>query len=184
MTTIFHLCLFALLFGLASVSLATDAAHLSQEDDIREAIFRYQFEHNASSQQKDAHDYFLSIGEHESDPSDEFMKRFAGHRPPVRKASACRITALGSVINKRTGKSGLLFRVGNITWLSEAAATAYGGYSEGNTSASANTYTVTKENGRWKVIKDEINAISRRAQGPAWLILFEKSPLKGKACLA
>ncbi len=151
---------FFLLFALASVSLANDASHSSQEDDIREAVFRYQFEHNASGQQKDAHDYFLSIGEHESDPSEDFMKRFAGHKPPVRKASASRLNTFGAVINRRTGQPGLLFSLGNITWVSEAEVTVYGGYSEANTSASANTYTATKEKGQWRVVKDEMNAIS------------------------
>jgi len=43
---------------------------------------------NASGQQKQAAAYFLSIGKPGSDPSDEFIKRFANHIPPVRKASA------------------------------------------------------------------------------------------------
>ncbi|HYN15530.1 MAG TPA: hypothetical protein VES66_07060, partial [Terriglobales bacterium] len=123
MTSIVHLFL---LFTLASVSLAADTAHLRQEEDIREAVFRYQFDHNASAQQKNANAYCLSVGEKDGDPSDRFMKRFAGHRPPVRKASAC--IASDRVVDKRTAKPGLLFRVSIITWISDTEAKVAGGY--------------------------------------------------------
>jgi hypothetical protein len=148
------------LFCLAFVSLAADTSRLSQEDDIREAVFRHQFEHNASGQQKSAHDYFLAIGEKNADPSDEFMKRFAHNKPPVRKASACRGDSSGWIVNKRTGKHGLLFRVASITWISDTEVKVWGGYDEANLSSSGNTYTVNKENGQWKVTNDHIDVIS------------------------
>lgn len=53
--------------------------------DICEAVFRYQFEHNASGAQQKAKAYFLKI--HNKDPSDEFLARFKGHTPPVKKGS-------------------------------------------------------------------------------------------------
>lgn len=37
-------------------------------DDIREAVFRYQFQHNASAQQQQANAYFISLEEGE-DPA-------------------------------------------------------------------------------------------------------------------
>ncbi len=50
----------------------------ANEDDIREAVFRYQFAHNASAQQQGAKVYFLSLAE-DKDPSDRFMLRFKDH---------------------------------------------------------------------------------------------------------
>ena len=52
-------------------------------DDIREAVFRYQFKHIGSGWVKV---YFLSFGRDKS-PSDKFMKRFKGHKPSVKKES-------------------------------------------------------------------------------------------------
>lgn len=53
--------------------------------DLFETFFRYKFENNASAQQQDAEAYFLEIeGE---DPSPEFLARFKGHSPPVKKGS-------------------------------------------------------------------------------------------------
>ena len=78
-----------LFLAFASVSVGAEPARQRQEDDIREAVFRWQFDHNVSGQQKTAKVYFLSVGEKYGDPSDEFIKRFANNKPPVRKRSEC-----------------------------------------------------------------------------------------------
>lgn len=145
----------------ASFSLAADADRLNQEDDIREAVFRYQFGHNASGHQKSAHAYCLAVGNKETDPSEQFMKRFAHHKPPVRRASACHVSLSGELIDNRTGRSSLLFSIANITWISDTEVTVGGGYYEGNVSSSGNTYTVMKQNGKWQVTNDKMNVISR-----------------------
>ncbi len=134
------------------------SARLPQEDDIREAVFRYQFEHNASGQQKQAAVYCLSIGEN-ADPSDEFMRRFAEYKTPVRKRSECDVGRLG-VVDKNTHKRGLVFRVDSMNWISGTEVEARGGYFEGGLSASGNTYTVRKRLGKWGVTEDKMNWIS------------------------
>jgi hypothetical protein len=143
----------SLLLAFVALSFSSDMAHRSQEDDIREALFRYQFEHNASAQQQTAHDYYLAVGEEGADPSDEFMRRFADHKPLVHKASACRIKpSTGEVVNKRNGKPGLRFRQGTITWVSAIEVTVWGGYDEANVSSSGNTY-YPKE-AEWPLVRD------------------------------
>lgn len=127
---------------------AEDASRESQEDDIREAVLLHQFEHNASGQQQKAHGYYIAIGDKHADPSDAFIRRFAHHKPPVRKASACRVSSTGEIVSKWTGRPGLLFVVGEITWISDSEVKVYGGYDEANLSSSRNTYTVKKQNGK------------------------------------
>jgi hypothetical protein len=157
-----HATPFLLLLTIASASLAVDTDHTSQEDDIREAVFRHQFDHNASGQKKSAHAYCLSVlmGNKDSDPSDQFIKRFAHHKPPIRKASACHWDSI-EVVENRTGRPALIFFISRITWISDTEVTVDGGYEEGNVSASANTYTVTKRNGKWEITHDQMNAISK-----------------------
>ena len=162
---------FLLLVALVGVSSSSDAARKSQEDDIRQAVFLYQFEHNASGGKNHAHDYFLSIVEDDRDAfghdlPDPFMARFAGHKPPVRKFSDCRVKNDGEVVRKHSGKPGLLFMTGSITWLSDTTVTVNGGYYEGNVSSSGNVYTVSKENGTWKVVKDQMTVISQLIATP------------------
>jgi hypothetical protein len=129
-----------LLFVTTSSILAADSDRVGQEDDIREAVFRHQFEHNASGQQKTAHAYCLSImaGEKDSHPPPQFIKRFAHHKPPVRKWSACHWTTQ-QVVENRMGRSALIFRVAEIKWISDSEVTVHGGYEEGNVSSSGNT---------------------------------------------
>jgi hypothetical protein len=129
------------------------ADRLSQEDDIREAVFRYQFDHNASGQQRNAQVYCLAVGDKQGDPSEQLIKRFGDHTPPVRKMSECSTSPVKGVVEKRTGKRGLVFRVTNIRWISELEVEVAGGYYEAGLSSSGNTYTVTKPHGRWEVPK-------------------------------
>lgn len=72
------------------------------EDDIREAVFRYQFNHNASGLKQNAKVYYLSFGEEGKEPSDAFLERFKGHTPPVKKASEFNGGQQGLVFNVTT----------------------------------------------------------------------------------
>lgn len=136
--------------------LRAEKAGQSQTDDIREAVFRYLFDHNGSGQQKNAHAYYLGVGEKADDPTDQFMKRFSDHRPPVRKRSSCSSGDDG-VRDKITGEQGLIFHVGSIKWISDTEVEVYGGHYEGTLGASGHTYMVKKENGKWKVTEDKLD---------------------------
>jgi hypothetical protein len=88
------------LLAFASFVFAADKGRSRQEDDGREAVFRYQFDHNASGQQRSAHAYCLALGDKDADPSEGFIKRFAHNKPRVRKASACHIASSSALIDK------------------------------------------------------------------------------------
>jgi hypothetical protein len=141
---------------------ANSSETATQEENIREAVFRYMFEHNASGQKKNAGVYCLSLGEydHEIDPSDDLMKRLEGNRPSVRKISECVVHPYESVADRRTGKQGLIFRVTSIHWNSLREVEVACGYYEGGDSASGNTYTVVQRNGKWEVKTDKMNWIA------------------------
>lgn len=134
-------------------------ARAKAEDDIREATFRYQFLHNASGLQQKADVYFLSLGGKDRDPSDEFMKRFADHKPPVKKVSQS-AGRMEGVRDKATGGRGLIFRVEAIKWVSDTEVTVSGGYYEGGLSSSGNSYHLKKQKDKWVVEKSEMHWIS------------------------
>jgi hypothetical protein len=141
-----------LVLALHAPSFATDPVRSSQEDDIREAVFRYLFDHNGSGQQHNAHAYCLAIvitGE-EIDPSAQLIKRFAHHKPPIRKASACHSTEI-QVVENRWEKPALIFSVSEIEWISDTEVAITGGYEEANNSSSFCGYTVSKQKGQWTV---------------------------------
>jgi len=114
--------------------------------DIAETTFRYQFENNVSGQQQKAPAYFLSL--FGKDPAPEFLKRFAGHKPPVRKGSEFEIF------------KGIKFSVTLIKRVTRDKVEVSGGYYEAGLSASGNTYVLEKKNGRWTVTKKILRWIS------------------------
>lgn len=119
------------------------------EEDIAEAVFRQQFEHNASGLQKSAEKYCLSLPGDRS-PSAEFLKRFEGTRPPVVAASECA---------RKTGTH-LFFRINNFNWRGDNEVWVRGGYYEGNLSSSLELFQVVREKGKWIVKGQRMEAIS------------------------
>ena len=121
---------------------------------------RHQFGNNASAFQENRKVYFLEVnGE---DPSDPFMKRFAGHAPIVKKVSEA-LTSAGEttgVVDKVTGQHGLIFNQGAIQWIEDDVVEVSGGYFEAGLSASGNIYSFTKENDKWSVTKNKVDWIS------------------------
>ena len=120
--------------------------------DLFEVFFRYKFEDNASAQQQDAEAYFLEIeGE---DPSPEFLARFKGHSPPVKKGSEFvmggRIVMDGEA---PTEGNGLLFRIDSYRWIGlfKNCVKISGGYSEGELSASWASYIWIRRKGKWEL---------------------------------
>jgi len=149
-----------LLLLFSSFSFAAEDIATSQELDIYEAVFRWQFVHNASAQQQRAQMYFIAVGEKDMDPSDELLQRFAGNIPPVRKLSDSHRVQGEGILDKKTGAKGLAFRATIMQWLFDNTVIVRGGYEEGDLSASVNTYTIMKEHGKWKVTNDTLELIS------------------------
>lgn len=116
-------------------------------EDVFEAVFRYQFEHNGSSIKQNAETYYLSVKDKEI--SDGFLKRFAGHSPPAKKGPAPETRERGE--NRKT----LMFRINSWKWISKTKIEVTGGYYHHGTSASGNRYTLAKQNGKWVVINVE-----------------------------
>jgi hypothetical protein len=132
----------------AGPALSPDAQAAAQPE-IYEAVFRYQFDHNASGIQKGAERYCLSvIGE--ASPDADFLRRFEGNKPPVAAADQC---------ERKAGRN-LFFRIQNLDWRSDDEVWVRGGYFEGNLSSSIESYRVIRKDGKWVVAGARMEAIS------------------------
>lgn len=151
-----------LLIWLSTAGLATTQGKVEEELNIREATYRYQFEHNGSMQQQRAGVFCLEIytGMDYTDPSDAFIKRFAGYRPPVKKGSDCDASASGGVFDREAGQRGLIFRTNAIKWFSETEVAVFGGYYEDGFSATMGKYHLRKIDGIWNVVEEEMISVS------------------------
>jgi hypothetical protein len=154
---------------LLCVSIVSYASLISsrsvQENNIKETVFSYLFEHNASAIKNNAPIYFLAFAQN-IDPDNNFMKRFSEHKPTVKKRSQGNIVVDGkypsAIIDKETGELGLIFQVNSIKWkwLSNSKVEVEGRYYEGCLSAASYTFVVIRKSNQWFVIKTIMNWIS------------------------
>jgi hypothetical protein len=141
--------------GCASSSTGTTSSpaaapsHAAAEPEIFEAVFRYQFDHNASGMQKQAERYCLYLPGEKS-PDAAFLQRFEGNQPPVVAAAQC---------EGRSGKN-LFFRINRLQWHRDNEVWVRGGYFEGNLSSSIESYRVLLKDGKWVVTGARMEAIS------------------------
>lgn len=121
--------------------------------DAFEAFFRYKFENNDSCAQQNAEAYFLEIAG--KDPSSDFLARFDGHAPPIKKGSefieASMFLMEGEDIIENNG---VLFRIDRCKWIGWGWITRNcveisGGYNEGPFSASWASYIWERKKGKW-----------------------------------
>lgn len=155
---VFVLFIFAVLLATTGCAADTTApsnnnsaspSRAAAEDDVAEAVFRYQFDHNASAIQQGAEKYCLSLPG-EKMPSAELLQRFEGNSPPVAAADQC---------GRQSGKN-LFFRVQKLDWRKDDEVWVRGGYWEGNLSSSIELYQVVRESGKWVVKGARMEAIS------------------------
>ena len=140
--------LFAATWGAAEDKVPAAPAG-ADDDDIREAVFRYQISKNETEV------YFLQIDG--ADPSTEFMKRFEGHDPPVKPKSAC--VAEGAAQDKETKKHGAILSVGKVTRAADGA-TVQGSVYWAPLAAVGGTYTLVRKDGKWVVTGFKMEWIS------------------------
>ena len=115
---------------------------------IREVVFRYQFDNNMSSGQRNVDHLFLAFTDGQ-DPPLEFLDRFVGQVPKVEPVSMSKVSS-----------APLIFRIESIQWIDGKTAKVDGGYYENRRSASGNTYLVERRDGGWVVTDDTLHWIS------------------------
>jgi hypothetical protein len=128
-----------------------------QEDDIYEAVFRWQLQQYESIRNKNIKVYFFSLGN--DDPSFSFLKRFADHDPPILRGSDANTFPV--VVDKITGEKGAMFFISSIQWISDAEVRVKGGVSIANLNGYGGDYKVVKEKGKWTVVGENNSWMSQ-----------------------
>jgi hypothetical protein len=121
---------------------------LTPEDEIREAVIRYEVGRLASAARKPDY-YFLEVDQTGGDPSAALLARFAGHVPPVEAISSA--TRTDRVRHKQNGGRGIVLTIRSIRHVDRDTAEVDAGHYESGLSLEGNTYQLKRRNGRWAV---------------------------------
>ena len=145
---------FPVLFLASSCKDNPVTAALSPDDQIREAVFVHEFQHNGSGVTNPAV-VFLGLGPWDSlgvlaDPSEALMQRFAGSNPPVKKFSQIQFKSSG-YYDIETDQRGILFFVFPIQWNSGASVQVPAGYMYSGLNGENDLFFLHLANGSWTI---------------------------------
>ncbi|HLJ56461.1 MAG TPA: hypothetical protein VKT77_15590 [Chthonomonadaceae bacterium] len=99
--------------------------------------------------------YYLEIGRGK-DPGPDLVKRFHGNKPAVKPVSRSRINLkaknpfLYAVEDRKTHLTGVIVRVGAVSWLAHRAK-VHGGLYSGYRSGTESLYTVVRTRSGWTI---------------------------------
>jgi hypothetical protein len=167
-----------LLWGAARTEGRLDAVtRAASEEDIREAVLRYQMEdwiRNGDKGEAEAKDQtekeiahhlnfkIFFIETNEKDPTDDFMKRFHDIPRILKKSSGAEIAKVMRmpVVDKETQERGIIFSADRVRWQGKNHVKVAGGYHCDGLCGAGFTFEVRFENGKWMVKKERMNWIS------------------------
>ena len=124
------------------------AANAQTEEDVREAVFRYQFK------SLDLRVAFFFISVDGKNPSAAFLDRFRDHDPVVRVASDAKFEKkpIQNYVEKHTEKQGIMFRQEAIRWVSDTQADVQGSVECGDLcNPATGVYHVARTGNQWTV---------------------------------
>jgi hypothetical protein len=145
------------LLAAACGSTATEQRQASDEWNVREVVFRYQFA-NADIEDRGAQAvYFMGLDEGEADPPGLLLDRFAVHSPPVMAAGRAERTLQG-VSRADNGDRGVLFFQGDIDRVNDRKVIVEGGFFQHQRSSATALYHVNLLDGKWVVTVREMKS--------------------------
>ena len=163
--------LVALSSALSARSIDNAATRPAQEEDIREAVIRYQIgqwsrkdprnlDPDYAKQKSAVHSNltvcFISINGR--DPSDEFLKRFRDAPMAVKKFSRAKEHFV--IFDRKTHEEGIILAISEIRWQSDSLAQVDGRFHTCSSCSWRQTYTVRLENGKWLMASSKLTGMS------------------------
>jgi len=125
-----------------------EAPRAEQEDNIREAVFRYQFKNFDLLVAY----HFISV--YGKNPQASMLQRFHGEQPPVLPLSDSEKIKkpMKLIQNRNDYKQGALFNQGQIKWISDTRADVDGGFECGDICDEASgVYHASRQENKWVI---------------------------------
>jgi hypothetical protein len=125
-------------------------------DDITETVFRYQFGGSKADM------YCIGV-DRDADPSNELLKRFAKHIPPVAKVSDCEISndrLDAQFRDTKTGKRIVFYTVHSVKQNTLGKIVAEASWGRAPLWGESHRYTLRYTRGKWIVTDDELISVA------------------------
>jgi hypothetical protein len=122
--------------------------NLIPEEEICEAVFRYQLQQPLADQPQPPRYYLALRGR---DPGEALLRRLRDLTPWAQPLSQCRVTAREGVIDRATGAGGVIVQVTRLAWVHAMAVDVVGGYYISPRHAAGLRYRVESNRRRWTV---------------------------------
>jgi hypothetical protein len=162
MRTFIHALLFSMtLLGACQMEsdVSRQGMRTGQQENIREAAFRYLFHHNASGLQQTARAFCLSI--QERDPTPAFLERFHDERISVLPLSACSQEGWRGVHVRKSGDEAIWFDLAaQPYWSTNFEVFIDGSYYEAPLSSAGYTWRLVRHNISWGIASGRMLWIS------------------------
>jgi hypothetical protein len=117
-----------------------------EQDRVAEALIRHLLQEHQGLRV-----YFLSRDG--ADPSDDFMRRFQGERPVIKKRSLSVRGKYRSILDKESGAIAAIVSVGSVKWISDSEVEVGGGFYDGE--VIEYRYRMVRSNVGWSVSSKE-----------------------------
>jgi|CZKC01.1.fsa_nt_gi hypothetical protein len=143
----------------ASQKNAGESPRSEQEDNIREAVFRYQFK---NFELLVAYRFISVYGKN---PSAAMLQRFHGEQPPVLSVSESEKIKkpMKLIQNRNDYKQGALFNQGQIKWISDTKADIDGNFECGDICDEASgVYHASRQENKWVVDSFDASATAAK----------------------
>ena len=125
---------------------ACDVGVTQYESDATETVVR-QILRDAGTNEPSA--FYLAWGHRLTAPSDAFLARFGGHRPPVKSYAASRVLPTGHIVDSATGKVGAMLQIAEVEKKSDSEFDVEAALSSLPVMSNRFVYTVIQQDGRW-----------------------------------
>jgi hypothetical protein len=135
-----------------SESAAEKDVVLSSEDALREIVFIHILKPWIAKTEEG----FFCLGvDVNQDLSKSLLKRLQRQTSKIRNDSSCLISDDSTVVDVESGKRGVRFSISKIKWVSETEAKVEAGSYVGNMGSDGCLYSLKKEKGEWRIVKEE-----------------------------
>jgi hypothetical protein len=130
------------------------------EVEIAEAVLRWEIKKHSVTFEEEGGTACVSLIQ-DLNHNQDFLKRLSDLKILIKDTEACESDFIKGVTDKETHKHSVQIFISGIKWEKDDSVWVSSGYLEGNLGASSGRVFVVRDGEKWKIIKEEIEMVSK-----------------------